>query len=246
MQKHNESSGSEEQENEAEWSWKSFFIKLFTCQYLRGGSGYELVNVIGNAICIFNILVKFAYDYVSQQTQEKYKGYDGMPDFDTLISWNQFCVVIDCLLFLLVPVSFMKQLITWVPQVFKSTTDLLLAYLNKKQLLLWIVSIYATFAVAMFNKFVMASIYYNIGNEAYSLLRTFVFNVNGFFWEPIVTYGIYEGMERVIKQRGILLTLFCIFFIRLISQYVVFNMMVSQILDYLRTSTVVGAKRNKL
>ena len=167
-------------------------------------------------------------------------------DFNGLISWFQLCVVIDCLIFLFVPVSFMKQLITWLPQVFKSTTDLILAYLNKKQLLLWIVSIYATFAVAMFNKFVMASIYFNIGNEAYSLLRTFVFNVNGFFWEPVVTFGIQEDVERVIKNRGLWLTLFCIFAIRLISQYVVFNMMVSQILDYLRTSTVQGEKRNKV
>ena len=167
-------------------------------------------------------------------------------DFNGLITWFQLCVVIDCLIFLFVPVSFMKQLITWLPQVFKSTTDLILAYLNKKQLLLWIVSIYATFAVAMFNKFVMASIYFNIGNEAYSLLRTFVFNVNGFFWEPVVTFGIQEDVERVIKNRGLWLTLFCIFAIRLISQYVVFNMMVSQILDYLRTSTVQGEKRNKV
>ena len=167
-------------------------------------------------------------------------------DFNGLISWFQLCVVIDCLIFLFVPVSFMKQLITWLPQVFKSTTDLILAYLNKKQLLLWIVSIYATFAVAMFNKFVMASIYFNIGNEAYSLLRTFVFNVNGFFWEPVETFGIQEDVERVIKNRGLWLTLFCIFAIRLISQYVVFNMMVSQILDYLRTSTVQGEKRNKV
>ena len=167
-------------------------------------------------------------------------------DFNGLISWFQICVVIDCLIFLFVPVSFMKQLITWLPQVFKSTTDLILAYLNKKQLLLWIVSIYATFAVAMFNKFVMASIYFNIGNEAYSLLRTFVFNVNGFFWEPVETFGIQEDVERVIKNRGLWLTLFCIFAIRLISQYVVFNMMVSQILDYLRTSTVQGEKRNKV
>ena len=150
-----------------------------------------------------------------------------MLDMDPLITWFYACTCIDCLLFLTVPVSFMKQLITWVPQIFKSTTDLLLAYLNKKQLLLWIVSIYATFAVAMFNKFVMASIYYMIGNEFYSLLRTLVFNVNGFFWEPVVTYGIYEGVDRVIKERGIWLTLFCIFAIRLISQYVVFNMMVS-------------------
>ena len=138
-------------------------------------------------------------------------------DFNGLISWFQLCVVIDCLIFLFVPVSFMKQLITWLPQVFKSTTDLILAYLNKKQLLLWIVSIYATFAVAMFNKFVMASIYFNIGNEAYSLLRTFVFNVNGFFWEPVETFGIQEDVERVIKNRGLWLTLFCIFAIRLIS-----------------------------
>ena len=92
----------------------------------------------------------------------------------------------------------------------------------------------------------MATLYYGIGHESYSFLRTLVFNVNGFFWEPIVTYGIYEGVEKVIKARGIFLTLFCIFAIRLISQYVVFNMMVSQIIDYIRTSTVEGAKRNKV
>ena len=152
---------------------------------------------------------------------------------------------IDCIIFFLLPISFMKQLITWVPDYFKATTDLLLTYLNKTQLLLWLMSLYATFAVAMFNKFVMATLLYKVGSSFYSLLRTMVFNLNGFFWEPTSTFGIHEDVEKVIIERGLPLTLFCIFAIRLISQYVVFNMMVSQILDYLKTSKEDGEKRLK-
>ena len=107
-------------------------------------------------------------------------------------------------------------------------------------------SLYATFAVSSFNKFIMAGLLYEVGSSAYTMLRTLLFNLNGFFWEPTTTFGIYESVERVIIERGIIVTLFCVFVIRMISMYVVFNLMVSQILDYLKTSRVKGEQRQKL
>ena len=104
-------------------------------------------------------------------------------------------------------------------------------------------SIYITFAVAMFNKFVMSTILYKVNSPFYSMLRTLIFNLNGFFWEPTDTFGIHEDVERVVAERGIFLTLFCVFTVRIISQYVVFNMIVSQILDYLKTSREKGEER---
>ena len=171
---------------------------------------------------------------------------DGFLDFDMLYSGLLFISYIDIIIFGLLPISFMKQLITWVPWTFKPTTDLLITYINTKQLLLTMFSLYATFAVSCFNKFVMATILYKIGSPLYSMLRTMVFNLNGFFWEPTVTFGIQEGVERVIQSKGIILTLFCIFAVRMISQYIIFNMMVSQILDYLKTSRFEGIERDKI
>ena len=104
-------------------------------------------------------------------------------------------------------------------------------------------SIYVTFAIAMFSKFAMPSLLYKVGSPFYSMLRTMAFNLNGFFWEPTETFGIHEDVEKVLIERGPILTLFCIFAIRLISQYIVFNMMVSQILDYLKTSREEGEQR---
>ena len=92
----------------------------------------------------------------------------------------------------------------------------------------------------------MAGLLYEVGSSAYTMLRTLLFNLNGFFWEPTTTFGIYESVERVIIERGIIVTLFCVFVIRMISMYVVFNLMVSQILDYLKTSRVKGEQRQKL
>ena len=107
----------------------------------------------------------------------------GFAEFDDLFVALRLLNYIDCIIFILLPVSFMKQLITWVPSIFKSTTDLLKLYLNKQQFFLWLFSLYATFAVAMFNKFVMSQMLFKVGSNWYSMLRTMIFNLNGFFWE---------------------------------------------------------------
>merc|ERR1719464_728617 len=118
----------------------------------------------------------------------------GFADFEFLFNSLAILGSIDSVIFILIPVSFMKQLITWLPNTFKTTTDLLLTYLNKHQLVLWIFSLYATFAVAMFNKFIMSTSMYKIGSEWYAMLRTLIFNLNGFFWEPSVVFGIREDV----------------------------------------------------
>ena len=44
-------------------SKKRICYNIFTCKYLRGGSGYELVNVFMNTLSLLNILFKFFFDF---------------------------------------------------------------------------------------------------------------------------------------------------------------------------------------
>ena len=223
----------DEAEDHINVTWKQFFKNIFLCKYIRGGSGYEQINIFLNVLSLTNIIFKVSYDYYASKLQLEHKeamtfaNRRSFAEFDTLFVTLRMLNYIDCIIFILLPVSFMKQLITWVPDIIKSTTDLLKLYLNKKQFLLWLFSLYATFAVAMFNKFVMSQMLFKVGSNWYAMLRTMMFNLNGFFWERSDTFGIGEDVNRVVTEKTIVLTLFCILAIRTISAYIVFNIMVS-------------------
>ena len=78
------------------------------------------------------MILKFIYDYYASKISAQNKDIKGFADFEILFVWLSILNLIDNLIFILLPVSFMKQLLTWVPEYFKATTDLLLTYLNRK------------------------------------------------------------------------------------------------------------------
>ena len=57
----------DEAEDDVNVTWKQFFKNIFSCKYIRGGSGYEQINIFLNVLSLTNIIFKVSYDYYASK-----------------------------------------------------------------------------------------------------------------------------------------------------------------------------------
>ena len=96
-----------------------------------------------NFLSLVSLLLKLIYEQGFKR--QDFDAFNGFVNFD---SWLQFFFttqLVDVFVVSMSSISFMKQLISWIPNQFRLFTDLLSAMVNKNQLKLILVSLYILF-----------------------------------------------------------------------------------------------------
>jgi len=113
-------------------------------------------------------------------------------------------------------------------------------------LLLWISSLYITLAVAVFNSFLVSFYVSGFAYMPYAMNRTMLVFLDGFLYPTRKVLLIEENFETIVAQTGVFLALFTIVAVRIVSQFLVFNLIVASILVYLERSRHEGEERARI
>ena len=186
--------------------------------------------MVQNFLSLINICNKAAYDNSFSKAQEGYNISSEFVDLNSFYAWQQVIIWADCLVIMCAGASFIRQLITWVPQQFQTFTDLIVQYVNLNQILLWLASIYLLGAVAVYLTLVFGNYVFMFGRFPLVLINSMRVFLDGFFYIPITTFLIEETTEDISNSVGNFTQLFAIFLVRMFSQYILFNLMIVQIL----------------
>jgi hypothetical protein len=197
---------------------------------MNGSSVYEKINMVQNFLSLINICNKVAYDNSFLKAQEGYNISSEFVDFNSFYAWQQVIIWADCLVIMCAGASFIRQLITWVPKQFQTFTDLIVQYVNLNQILLWLASIYLLGAVAVYLTLVFGNYVFMFSRFPLVLINSMRVFLDGFFYTPKTTFLIEETTEEISNSVGNFTQLFAIFLVRMFSQYILFNLMIVQIL----------------
>jgi ABC-type branched-subunit amino acid transport system permease subunit len=135
---------------------------------------------------------------------------------------------LDTIVMIMASITFISRL-TACSSMFNEVADFFNLIMSKGGLFIIIfTSIYNTFAVAVFTSFLFAFFQFRISSVFYSLARTFLLFINGFFFQSKKVFLSNEDFNKVIELRSMFLCLINVIIVRLIATFMVFNTIVTE------------------
>lgn len=95
--------------------------------------------------------------------------------------------------------SFIRQLLTWIPDHFMTFTNLIVTYLNANSAKLWTMSLYLTFAVSVVVQLLTGYQIYGLSDTGYSFIRTMMVFLDGFLFRRERILGVEESYHSVVQ-----------------------------------------------
>jgi hypothetical protein len=143
-------------------------------------------------------------------------------------------------------VSFLKVLISWVPDTIQRYTDLITALMNLNQVKLLLMSVYILLGLTCLLTLLLNQYQENFSLFGFSLCRTMPMFLDGFLCNESVVFLVQEKFQDILNQAGLPSLLFSIITVRTFSQFILFNIILNATLDYLAQGEEYGKKTKKL
>lgn len=89
-------------------------------------------------------------------------------------------------------------------------------------------SLYNTLAVAVFTTFNFSHYQLYVASIPYSLVRTFLLFINGFYFQSNRVFMQSESFETIVAMRTLFFSLLNVLVVRLIATFMVFNSIVAE------------------
>ena len=130
-------------------------------------------------------------------------------------------------------ISFMKQLISWIPNQFRQLTDLLSAMVNMNQLKLILVSLYILFGCTITLTLMLNQYQFLFSNILFVLCRTYGMFMDGFVANQRTIYLVSETYQDIVNQAGLTTVLLSIVVVRTYNKFLLFNIILVASLEHL-------------
>ena len=174
-------------------------------------------------------VVKLSYDSYSQKRLQSIHDYNDAMDFDSLRKFFTAIKYLDIVLLQMASITFISRLSAVSPKIFGGITAYIDFTMGSNRLLQIVgVSLYNTFAVAVFTTFLYGYYQLKAADVLYSMVRTLLLFINGFYLQTNDVFLHRETFESVVAQRTVFLSLINVVIVRLISTFMVFNSIVAE------------------